>query len=260
MSTIIINLLDWFNTPAGRHLCDWEVQYGQQAVNNCFGYHALQVGGENLPLLAQSRIQRNWLARWDDAATQADLPNQQVHVMLEPTALPFADNSLDLVVLPHTLEASADAHATLREVARVLVPEGRIIVIGFNPYSLWGLQQQYSVWAQRLGGKEEAFIPDVDDLIGLGRLRDWMRLLNLEVDRGRFGCYRPGGIGEKWFERLAWLEKAGDRWWPMLGGVYMVEAVKRVHGMRMLQPRWKMAKQAKRAGLVAAAPSQMKKE
>ncbi|WP_223717365.1 class I SAM-dependent methyltransferase, partial [Escherichia fergusonii] len=57
-------------------------------------------------------------------------------------ALPFPANSLDLVVLPHALELASDPHETLREVERVLVPEGRVVILGFNPASLWGLWQR----------------------------------------------------------------------------------------------------------------------
>ena len=177
-----------------------------------------------------------------DLAHEGQIP---LSLVVEPTALPFAESSLDLVVLPHTLEASADPHATLREVARVLVPEGRLIVIGFNPSSLWGTQQWHSRWAQRMGSAAPPFIPDIDDLIGHRRLRDWLRLLNLEVDGGRFGGYRPGLRSARWYERLSWMEHAGDRWWPILGGVYFIEAVKRVRGVRMIQPRWRQAKQAR---------------
>lgn len=256
MSRQIIDLAQWFQTPAGRYLQDWELQHCDQVVTDCFGYHALQIGGEHLPLLRNCRVQRCWLAgiELSDEVTGRPVASDigAASLLLEPTALPFAENSLDLVVLPHTLEASADPHATLREVARVLVPEGRLIVLGFNPGSFWGLQQANSVLAQRLGSKAPPFIPDIDDLISLRRLRDWLRLLNLEVEGGRFGCYRPGLRSEPWFERMAWLEKAGDRWWPMLGGVYLLQAVKRVYGVRMLQPRWKLAKQAARtAGVVA---------
>ena len=254
MSSEIIDFAQWFRSPAGRYLHAWELEHGDQVVADCFGYHALQIGCEYLQLLRNSRIQHRWLAGveacWqDEPATltpqevqAAGVPQPQPDLILDPTALPFAENSVDLVVLPHTLEASADPHATLREVARVLVPEGRLLVIGFNPTSLWGAQQHYSMLAHRMGGRLEPFIPDVDDLIGHRRLRDWLRLLNLEVEGGRFGCYRPGMDSARWFGRLEWMERAVDRWWPVLGGVYLLTAVKRVRGMRMLQPRWKEIK------------------
>ena len=244
MSRPIINLKQWFTSPPGKLLRDWELARADQAMNGCFGYHALQIGMQYLPLLHNCRIQHRWVAATEAPVSLPDAKhrNAGTALVLEPDALPFGEASMDLVMLPHTLEASADPHATLREVARVLVPEGRLIVIGFNPTSLWGAQQHYSMLAHRMGGRLEPFIPDVDDLIGHRRLRDWLRLLNLEVEGGRFGCYRPGMDSARWFERLEWIERAGDRWWPVLGGVYLLTAVKRVRGMRMLQPRWKEIK------------------
>lgn len=242
MSGQIINLAQWFDSPAGRYLQDWELARCDCATSDLFGYHALQIGAAHLPLLRNSRMQQRWLACTE--CEPAPAAHGQAALVLDSVALPFADNSLDLVLLPHTLEASANPHATLREVARVLVPEGRVLIIGFNPASLWGLQQGGRNLAQRMGARYKPFIPDVDDLIGYRRLRDWLQLLGLEVQAGQFGGYRPGLQSAKWFNRLHWLEAAGDRWWPYLGGVYFFQAIKRVCGMRMIQPRWKMARQA----------------
>ena len=153
-------------------------------------------------------------------------------------ALPFPENSLDLVLLPHTLELSPDPHVTLREVERVLVPEGRVVICGLNPASLWGLRQRRGRFCQRLGFGE-LFLPPGVEMIGFWRLRDWLRLLGFEVESGRFGCYRPAVRSENWLRRCAWMDQAGDRWWPILGNVYFLVAVKRVRGMRLLGPAWK---------------------
>jgi hypothetical protein len=82
-------------------------------------------------------------------------------------------------------------------------------------------------------------------------LRDWLRLLSFEIAGGRFGCYRPAVESPAWLSRFARMDKAGDRWWPILGAVYFLVAVKRVRGMRLLGPVWKRAK----TRAVAAVPS-----
>ena len=76
---------------------------------------------------------------------------------------------------------------------------------------------------------------------GFWRLRDWLRLLSFEVEGGSFGCYRPAFSSDKWLQRLQWMDRAGDRWWPIFGAVYFLVAVKRVRGMRLLGPVWKRA-------------------
>jgi hypothetical protein len=83
--------------------------------------------------------------------------------------------------------------------------------------------------------------------IGLLRLRDWLRVLGFELNGGKFGCYAPP-FGEKlWLERFGFMEQAGPRWWPIAGGVYVVRAVKRMHGMRVITPTWRQERARRRA-------------
>lgn len=232
MNDEIIGLQDWLQTPPGRYLLAWEQAEMDSAVADVFGFHALQLGLPELNALAANRMPHQWLAHHS--------PTPNADFLTDFSALPFPANSLDLVVLPHTLELSADPHTTLREVERVLVPEGRVVICGFNPVSLWGVRQQRARLYHRMGfGK--AFLPQTE-LIGYWRLRDWLRLLGFEVEVGRFGCYRPALSSDQWLQRFAWMDAAGDRWWPILGAVYFVVAVKRVHGMTLLSPTWRVAR------------------
>ncbi len=149
--------------------------------------------------------------------------------------MPFDAASLDLVVLPHALELARDPHLALREVERVLVPEGRVIIVGFNPASLWGARQKLGrLRRQLMPGGGELFLPHAGEFIGYRRLRDWLRLLSFEVEAGRFGCYIPPVTSARWVSRFAWMERAGDHWWPVFGALYYIVAVKRVRGMRLV--------------------------
>jgi len=131
----------------------------------------------------------------------------------------------------------------LREVERVLVPEGRVVISGFNPASWWGMCQSRGKLFGRLGvhglGASRLYLPEAGDFIGPWRLRDWLRLLSFDLDADRYGCYRPAVHTEKWLQRTAWMDRVGARWWPPFGAVYFVVAVKRVRGMRLLGPAWK---------------------
>jgi SAM-dependent methyltransferase len=155
---------------------------------------------------------------------------------------------VDLLVLPHALELARDPHLTLREAERVLVPEGRLVIVGFNPASLWGLRQRMG----RLQGGAGLILPRAGEFIGYWRLRDWLRLLSFEVERGRFGCWRPPFASQRWLQRFGWMERAGDRWWPVLGALYLVVAVKRVRGMRLVGLARREALQPKPAPAVVA--------
>jgi hypothetical protein len=85
-----------------------------------------------------------------------------------------------------------------------------------------------------LGTERDLFLPRAGEFIGYRRLRDWLRLLSFEVESGRFGCYIPPVTSAKWLARFAWMEAAGDRWWPPFGALYYIVAVKRVRGMRLV--------------------------
>jgi len=150
-------------------------------------------------------------------------------------ALPFDAASLDLVILPHALELARDPHLALREVERVLVPEGRVIIVGFNPASLWGTRQKLGRLRRRVSRSSgELFLPHAGEFVGYRRLRDWLRLLSFEVEAGRFGCYIPPFTSARWLARFAWMERAGEHWWPVFGALYYIVAVKRVRGMRLV--------------------------
>jgi SAM-dependent methyltransferase len=167
--------------------------------------------------------------------------------------LPFEAQSVDLIVMPHTLEFTSDPHRLLREAERVLMPEGQLIILGFNSLSLWGARQSVGKMTGR------PFVPAAVDLIAFTRLKDWIKLLGFDLERGRFGCYRPPLVTDKWLQRYQFMEAAGDRWWPIFGAAYMITAIKRVRGMRLIGPR-KLKKPALAPGLAPVAAPHTRNE
>lgn len=233
----IIDLHSWFQTPAGRYLLDWEIRQLDSAVSNVFGYHALQLGLAPLDALAANRMPHQWLAL-EQAVPSGCKPARSVALQTHFSALPFPSSSIDLVVLPHTLELTDDPHSTLREVERVLVPEGRVVIIGLNAASLWAMRQGRARIYRRFLNVD-LFLPESGEFIGYWRLRDWLRLLGFDVEHGGFGCYRAATNSEVWLARLQWMDRLGARWWPIFGAAYFLVAVKRVRGMRLLGTAWK---------------------
>lgn len=233
---------DWLKTPAGRYLLAWEQQHLDLAVADVFGFHALQVGLPELDALRANRMPHRWVVNNTPGPQTAPDPVPQINPAAPASlyanfdALPFDGQSLDLVVLPHALELARDAHHALHEVERVLRPEGRLVILGFNPASLWGLRHRMGHIGRGVGVGHEGhlFLPGASDFIGYRRLRDWLRLLSFEVEAGQFGCYAPPVGSQKWLSRFEWTERAGDRWWPVFGAVYALTAVKRVRGMRLV--------------------------
>jgi SAM-dependent methyltransferase len=262
----IIELGTWLRTPPGQCLLHWEQAQLDDAVADVFGYHALQLGLPELHGLRANRMPHRWVACESPSRSEgiAVPPHSDFGVSTLPfdpaaalycdfDALPFANHSLDLVVLPHALELSRDPHLTLREVERVLVPEGRVMIAGFNPASLWGLRQRLGRARRAVGpgGRSSLFLPRTGEFLGYWRLRDWLRLLSFEVEGGRFGCYRPPYASQRWLERSAWMERVGERWWPVLGAAYFLVAVKRVRGMRLVGLARSEARKTRSAAAVA---------
>jgi SAM-dependent methyltransferase len=212
-------LSEWFTTAQGGYVLAREQKYFDRTVSDIFGYNALQLGSPEHDFLRSSRIPLRF--------TGADQAGAQVRLCGDE--LPFASDSLDLVLLPHVLEFAGHPHQILREVERVLMPEGSVIISGFNPRSLWGMH--------RALGCRQGY-PWSGHFIALPRLKDWLALLGLEVVGGRFAAYAPPFQQTGWLERFSFMEAAGDRWWAVSGGVYFLHAVKRVHGMRLIKPQW----------------------
>jgi len=229
----IIALKSWLETPTGSYVKAWEQDRLDGLTADIFGFNAIQIGLPSINALQANRMPHQWRTDTHIEPPSASGKTSQIVVVHDFAELPFASQSLDLVVLPHVLEFAREPHQVLREVDRVLIPEGQVIVCGFNPASLWGLRQV----AGRLTGAH--FLPQDGEFISLPRLKDWLKLLNMEVNRGHFGCYAPPFTTEKWLNRFAFMEQAGDRWWPYLGAIYVVQAIKRVKGMHLIGPAWK---------------------
>lgn len=235
----MVALDNWLLSPAGQYFVQREQAWLNRIVPDLFGYRAVQLGTRVVDGLAENRIpHRAYLA--EEALATVGLDGAGLGARLSPVAdcladfdaLPFESQSLDLIVLPHVLEFAEDPHQVLKEVERVLMPEGRVIITGFNPMSLWGLKHSL---LKRWGG----VWPQGCEPIHLMRLKDWFKFLSLEPELGRFGGYRfPAGT-DKGLSRLGFMEHAGDRWWPVCGGVYFMCAVKRVRGMRLVGPAFR---------------------
>lgn len=230
----IITLDPWLDTPAGNYVREWEQACLDALTVDIFGFNAVQIGLPQLKGLQANRMPNKWLTD-----TRVPAGREVATVLVHDTSdMPFATQSLDLVILPHVIEFSEEPHQVLREVDRILIPEGQLIICGFNPASLWGMRQMCG----RLTGNH--FLPQDGEFISVPRMRDWLKLLNMEVSRGHFGCYAPPCRSDKWRQRFTFMENTGDRWWPYLGAVYIVQAIKRVKGMRLIGPAWN-AKKAK---------------
>lgn len=237
-------VVEWFETPLGRSLQAVEAHQLRSVLPSLYGTVALQLGNiGRLDLLdaciAPTRImveEDGWTPRGRVDIEHELIGARTVPLRAQAHALPLDERSIDLALLPHTLDFSQDPHTVLREVSRVLRPEGHVVILGFNPMSLWGLR--------RLLTRHPRTAPWSGHFFRLARLKDWLALLDFECTQGAMLYYRPPFTGEHVMEQLFFVEKAGDRWWPLAAAVYVLVAKKRVFGMTPLPIEWKRARPA----------------
>lgn len=215
-------LADWYLTQPGGRVAAHEREAVASMTGDLFGYQLLQLGelGGDMAYLANCPVRRKTLVSHRHDAAEVSV------IVAESQRLPFASDSVDCVILVHTLDFSRDPHQVLREVERVLIAEGRAIVIGFNPFSLWGL------W--RLFGRWRGEIPWCGHFLSYPRLNDWLTLMGFGIERMDVMEFRPPTRSG----RMDSVERIGRRVWPMLAGVYVVRAVKRVSRLTPVRQRW----------------------
>jgi SAM-dependent methyltransferase len=206
------SMTEWLATPLGRRCLTNEQRLMRHVLERVFGEHLLQIGcwGPRNAFLRYARTQRRVLIDWQ--------PGAPADAICDPEQLAIASESIDAVLLPHTLERTSSPHALLREVDRILRPDGQLIVLSFAPGGLWGLRHLLSPRGYP-AGRERA--------IREGRLRDWLELLSFEVGPARRYCHTAPIDGVKQL-RLLPREEFAQRWLPIVAGGYMLRAQKRV--------------------------------
>lgn len=217
----------WLAGPLGVRLLQTERECVNNVLANLFGYHIAQVGQRGgVDWLAGSRILGRIYLDIDNQGTDG----QAGSVRCETDMLPIASDSVDVVVLPHILEFEAQPHQVLREIERVLIGEGYIVIVGFNPWSFWGL------WRVALSGRD--LPPWCGRFRSTGKLHDWLRLLGLEILDTRFLYHRPPLRNQRLDNLLAGWERFAAAYFPLLGGSFILVGKKRVVAMTPVANRW----------------------
>lgn len=216
---------DWFRTPLGQFVLDSEERVLEQLLPGFFGYHLFQMSPQQRALYSSSVIQHkvkltpNGLG----AEEQAD------SMSASPDELPFSEDSLDVVLLHHMLEFSDSPQNLLREAARVSLPMGQLVIVGFNPLSLWGMYKPV--------GKLQKKMPWSGKFIPPGQLMDWLTLLNFKIDRAQYCMYGLPRLGKSPLlpDFSHGLSRSAN--WPF-GAIYVIVARKQTGSMIKMKPVW----------------------
>jgi len=218
---------EWFDGPLGWRVLREEAALARLALDDVFGFELLQVGtwGPSPHLLAGARTQHTTLL------APALGPGVTLRAPLQ--SLPFSSDSIDAILLPHTLELVEDPYAVLREAERVLCAEGCLMICGFNPFSGWGARRLFGQYFRR-----PAFPPQTRRMLSERRMRDWMALLDFEVEDvyGYLGLLpvtrRPRKMADGSMHQGEYRPRR-----PLTAGAYLLKARKRVQTLTLIRPR-----------------------
>ncbi|MBY5992010.1 methyltransferase domain-containing protein [Ferrimonas balearica] len=145
--------------------------------------------------------------------------------------LPLQSGSIDACLAPFCLEFQQDPHALLRELDRVLISGGHLVLVGFSPVSplaagyLWPSRHRQLPWSGRL------FTP--------ARVQDWLGVLGYRVLAQECLAHHT----MLWSpERFPTLQRWAADLCPGLGSVYLIVARKLEAPMTPVRQRWKLTR------------------
>lgn len=213
----------WFNTALGGHLLEREQMLLKDCLARRFGYHLLQLGCAGISMYESSPIGHKF------TLTPSYIEGFSDGLSL-PDAIPLQGECVDLALLHHALDFSEHQHQLLREVSRVLIAGGHLLILGFNPYSSWGLRRLLS-WRKSPPWNAHMLSPR--------RLSDWLQLLDFQVDSLRYGTYclpLNSVRGVRYTEALKRFSVKLN--WPV-GAFYLISARKQVAPLTPTQTKWR---------------------
>ena len=232
LETSTRGLARWFNSSAGCYLLELEQDRISRLLPDLFGYHI------HKHLLDNSRINHKLVTSSVNIPETGKNPD----LYCANGQLPFASESIDVVVLPHVLEFEDQPHQLLRETERILIGEGHVIILGFSPVSLWGFCSMFLKWRQQP--------PWNSNTISMTRMKDWLTLLDFEIIHHERFFYRPPFNNERLMKRLAFLEALGHHCWPYFGSVYLLLAKKRVVSLTPIRLQWQTRRRLIATGMI----------
>ena len=236
---LLTGLMKWYRSPLGRYVHSMEQKQLQQILPRFFGYNLLQISLNEICFdLSASPIRERYFINNDNCR-----PSQAPSVRGLSGELPFRANTFDVVLLPHVLEFIVEPDKILEEATRVIIPEGHLILFGFNPFSIWGLSR---FWKAR-----QQHIPWAGNFISATEVQNWLTAYDFEIELKEYMVYRsPSSSLEEDLANESFFEKVSHKCWPRGGAIYIMLAKKKVFNMIPIRQAWKDKVKIKAKGVV----------
>ena len=225
----------WYQQQPGRSLAAVEQRALGEVLQQLFGYHLLQVGGANIidltsssPILNKVRLDPEISVNFRGLQVQGDTEE-----------LPFLSKTFDVIVLPHVLEFAKHPLQLLQEAYDLLIAGGYVVILGFNPRSLWKISKAFS--------KQENVVPWQGTFIRYGKLRQWLTKLNLQVELYSTYFFRPAFKKSQLLKQTLFMEAVGQLCWASAGAVYVLVAQKVESGITLVGSPWQKEKRVIKA-------------
>ena len=230
----------WYSSSLGKRLAQSEKQVLDEVLADLFGYYLLQCG---CPEIKAESEAGNWL-KTSRVSTRICLDydnNQGVSCQANLAHLPVKADSIDIVILPHVLDFSVEPHQVLREAERVLIAEGHVVILGFNPWSLWNVIRLFLFWTKQA--------PWNARFLSASRVMDWLALLGFDVIQCKGYFHQLPVQSERLNNKMGFLENLVQRFLPNMGAGYVLVARKRVETLTPIRPRWRTRRRVVTNGL-----------
>lgn len=207
----------WQDGPFGQLIKRTELEQFRRSVLVADGGTVLHLPSP-WPMLGLLRLWRR-CAEYGLAAGDVGAPGGVV-IRGDLHHLPFRDDSLCAVIAPHSLELLDDPRVALKEIERVMMPGGQLLLSGLDPWSLTGLR----VAAERLGRRErEPFLHSHS----AARMQRLVAAGGLTVESVSALTIRPMGQGRWARAQRQLIERFGVSLTPGRSSVWFLAARKR---------------------------------
>ena len=218
----------WYATELGERLLNEEHDVIERELDNAVGYYLLQQTPLKRLSFHHHRVRETIVL-----SPQLDLGAPEETIVAHMSELPFESDGIDVIILHHTLDLSENPHRDIHEVARTLLPSGKLIIVGFNPIGFWGVRRMFS---------KRSKAPWSARFISQRRLEDWLKVAGLTLENADVLGYDLPVKSGKWRNRFAWVGRLAKAMKLPVGGVYVLTVTKQTRRYIPSKPRWHATK------------------